>query len=69
MTWNKACVKLYANSGTFLLGQLSILDFAFYEACFYTENLFSDIGIKKNYPIYFAYKNFFEKTDFYRKNK
>lgn len=33
------------------------------------ENMFFDIGIKKKRPIYSAYKNFFEKTDFFLKNK
>ena len=40
----------------------------FYESCFYFSGLFSDI-CKKKYPIYLTYKNFFEKTEFYLKNK
>ena len=69
MTWHKACEKLYADSGTFLLHNLTVLDFIFYEACFYCCNLFADIGVKKRRPVFSAFKNFFEKSDFYQKNK
>ena len=61
-------MKLYADSGTFLFHHLTVLDFIFYEHCFYFQNFLSDIAPKKKYPAYFAFKNFFEKTDFYQTN-
>ena len=49
--------KLYIDSGTFLFGYMTILDFVLYESCFYFANIYTDI--KKKYPIYITYKNFF----------
>lgn len=40
----------------------------FYEKAFYFTNMFGDIA-KKKFPIIFAYKNYFEKTNFYNNNK
>ena len=67
-TYLISMVKLYIESGTFLFGYMTILDFVFYESCFYFANIYTDIA-KKKYPIYIAYKNFFEKTDLYKNNK
>lgn len=64
-TWKNACTMLYADSGTFLFGHLTVLDFIFYDHCFYFQNFYRDIGVKKRFPVYFAYKNFFEKSDFF----
>lgn len=59
---------MYSETGGYLFNHLTIADFLFYENCFYFSSFFSDVGRKK-LPILFAYKNFFEKTDFYKKNK
>lgn len=60
--------KLYIESGTYLIGYLTILDFMFYDECFYFTNIFAELG-KKKYPTFVIYKNFFEKTEFYNQNK
>lgn len=63
----QALTKVFANTRGFLFGQLTILDFIFYEACFHLMGMF---GSKLNENcIMGKYIKFFERTTFYEKNK
>lgn len=65
---SQICSIIYSQTGNYLFDHLTIADFLFYENCFYFSCFFDDV-CRKKMPIMFAYKNFFERTDFYRKNK
>ena len=58
---------MYVKSANYLYGYPTILDFIFYESCFYCANLFSEFTEEVAVPT--LYKNFFEQTDFYQSNK
>ena len=58
---------MYIKTAGFVFGYLTILDFIFYESCFYCVNMFSDFPEEVAVPTLF--KNFFEQLGFYQKNK
>lgn len=53
----QACFKMYVKTANFVFGYLTILDFIFYESCFYCVNMFSDFPEEVAVPT--LYKNFF----------
>ena len=57
---------MFAKTHGFLFGQLTVLDFIFYEACFHFKGMF---GSKLNENcITHKYIEFFECTEFYKRN-
>lgn len=68
---NKYCQateKMFLKTGQYLFGYLTILDFIFYENCFYFVNMLTVKSESKG-EIAKKYVGFFENTEFYLKNK
>ena len=64
----EALKKLYLKSNGYLFGELTVIDFIFYEGCFDFEG-FLKHKMTGDKIVYKMYKKFFESTPFYLKNQ
>ena len=59
-----------AKSKKFVLETLTLLDFVFYETCFYICGFYQEFIVNHLYYKHFlTFKKYFEKLDFFAKNK
>lgn len=68
---NKYCQateKMFIKTGKFLCGYLTILDFIYYQKCFYYVNMLT-VKFPPKGEISTQYVNFYEQTPFFQKNK
>jgi len=66
--YSQASKKMFESTGQYLCGYLTILDFIFYEQCFYYANM---LTANKHPSDHYRkrYVEFFENTCLYKKNK
>jgi hypothetical protein len=64
------CLKRFSKTKKCLFEYLTVIDFLFYEICFYVEGFYKDLIPKESeFYAFIKYKNLFEKQEFFLKNK